>query len=442
MPGHVVDSGKKRFFKAVGIVLFLIAVAVVVGWNDARKEKVRADFSTFSLAASRVMFAGGDPYDKLQVMHNYKYFPVNAILLYPFSLVSVYAAQGMWFALNLGLLMWAISSLRQMLRPVRIPWWVYLVVALIMFRFVVMNFRLGQWNMSVFCLSIIGLRYILDNRWWGGVLLGLAVTLKFMPAIFFIYLATQRRWKDFSITLASVLFWVLMFPAIVLGPARTDELLRQYYTDSVERVNKMTSGHEVSSVSMHSTIYRAITPATLELKGIVYRANVLDLSYNQAASIAKIISAIFLGWFILWLMRQGKKREQINELGALLIIGLCYMAWFLAAPGVRHAQLVSTMPISLALVVAMHLVNNTTARRVLGTGIVMSVLLYSAPAEFKDKSRYNLMLEANGVLAWAMTVEFVMGIYAFYKVGIGPLPRRQWEVDEQGRSTLETLRYS
>src|SRR5690606_14273849 len=142
--------------------------------------------------------------------HHYKYFPANAILLQPFTWINIYVAQGIWFALSLGLVIWAFAALRAMLRPTKLPWWVYFITVAVSFRLITMNLRLGQWNTSVFCLSIIGLRYLHARRWWGGVLLGLAITLKFMPAIFLAYLAARRRWRDLLVTCAAVLFWVFL----------------------------------------------------------------------------------------------------------------------------------------------------------------------------------------------------------------------------------------
>lgn len=404
-------------------LILVIGAGIYVGVKDARKEKLRADFSTFSLAASRVMFSGGDPYDKEQVEHNYKYFPTNAILLWPFTLISVYTAQGIWYALNLALVIWAFVALRSMLRPIKIPWWVYILTLTISFRLIVMNLRLGQWNTSVFCLSIIGLQFILDGKRWGAWLLSLAITLKFMPVIFLGYFAVRRRWKDLGMTALATVFWIFILPLIVLGPSRTTELMQKYYSGSVSRVGQMTTGENVSSLSLHSTIYRALTPITVEIKDRYFRSNIVNLSRETAGNIAKGIGLIILVSGFMWMARQHRRDNEINPVGELLLIGLCYLMWFLAMPGVRHAQLISIIPLGFAIAAAIQITPERSTRVKLLAGYAFIFILYTSPAEFVDKTVYNNYLEASGVMSWGLVMHTILGLYAYYTCGHIPLRR-------------------
>jgi len=415
---------KSRCLFATHLAVWLViltTVAVYVARSDARREKLRADFSTFTLAASRVMFSGGDPYNKKQVLdHNYKYFPTNAILLYPFTKISVYAAQGIWFALNLGLLVWAFYSLRALLRGVRVPWWVYVLTLLVMFRIIMMNLRLGQWNTSVFSLSIIGMRYLLgQRRTAGSALVALAATLKFMPIIMLVYLLARRRWSDCAGVVVGLVFWIVILPVVILGPQRSVELMRQYRSDSAERITQMTEGREVSSVSVHSTIYRLVSPVQLELKGNIYQPNILDLSRETGAAIAKVISALFLAATALWLFAQYRRKDQANPLGELALISLCYATWFIAAPGVRHAQLISMIPLTFVIATALAQ-PQPRAQRLQITGLyVLIFVLYLLPSELADNTVYNQRLEAGGILALALLVHFGAGVFVYYKLGLG-----------------------
>src|SRR5690606_20106953 len=108
-------------------------------------DRIRKDFTQYSLAASRVMFDGQDPYDKDLVERNYKYFPTNAILLRPFINMPFYLGQGIWFAINLALLIGAFTALRSMLLPLKLPWYAYALVIAAGIRAINMNLRLGQW---------------------------------------------------------------------------------------------------------------------------------------------------------------------------------------------------------------------------------------------------------------------------------------------------------
>lgn len=392
--------------------------------GDRNRERVRKDFSTFTLAASKVMFSGENPYDKRLVEHNYKYFPTNAILLWPFIKIDVYSAQGAWFAINLGLLILAFYSLGYLVRPRKIPWWIYLLVIAISLRAINMNLRLGQWNTSVFCFSIIGLALLSKKKRPGGAaLLGLAITLKYMPVIFLAYFAVRGRWRDVAATAVAAASWILLFPLLIMGPARGAELLQQYVDVSSARIEKITQANETSSVSMYSTIYRTFTPAVIELKGINFRANVTHLQPETAAMISKSFGAIFLALFFAWIWRHTRGRSPSPE-EELLLLGLCYAAWFIAMPGVRHAQLISLIPLYYGILIAIYGAPRLNDKLLVSGGLAMAILLYLSTSELKNGSYYNLLLEANGVVSWGVAALFATGVVGARRSGrsINQLP--------------------
>ncbi len=428
--------------RRLAVPLFLVVLAVFIAVTDARKEKIRGDFSEFTLRASKVMMAGYDPYNKDYVGQNYKYFPTNALLVWPLSKVSVYVSQGVWFAINAGLLIWAFHSLKAMLRPIKIPWWVTFAALAITFRVIVMNLRLGQWNTSVFCFSIIGLRYLHDGaRTGGSLLLSLAITLKYMPVIFLAYLAARRRWKDLAATCAAAIFWILLFPAIVLGPSRTTELMQRFYKSSTERVEQMTSGQLVNSQSVHSAIYRTLSPVAQDNDGGIFYVNILNLPRDTAALIAKTFSFALLIAAIVWLSRQHRKALQINQVGTLLLIGLCYLVWYIAAPGVRHAQLIGILPLTFAIAAAASVTDDQRTRKILIAGLILVFVMFTSPAEIVEDTNYNRILEAYGILPLTLLVEIALGLYAFYRVGSGSFVSSSWEVRDDSHSLVGDPRY-
>lgn len=402
----------------IGVFTVIVIVAgILTGISDAHNERIRKDFTQYSLAASRVLFDGHNPYDRNLVERNYKYFPTNAILLRPFVNMPFYVGQGIWFAINLGLLFGAFAALRSMLLPLKLPWYAYALVIAAGIRAITMNLRLGQWNTSVFCLSIIGIALLYHSRRTvGSLCLGLAITLKFMPGIFLVYFAIRRRWRDLAMTALAALFWAFLFPMIIMGPTRGIELLENFRIASMDRIPKVTAANETSSVSMYSTIYRTLTPAPIELKGINFKTNLADLAPEQAARVAGVFGVIALivvfGWMFI-----ATRRGHVNHVGELLLVGLTYMAWFIAAPGVRHAQLISIVPAMFAIVAAMVYAGSPRLRWRIVFGFLFVTLAYVSTSEIVDKTRYNLYLEANGIVSWSLCGFALLLTWTFNRVG-------------------------
>jgi len=417
-PVDFAGTFKFKYGRIILVLLFLCGVAVYIARSDARKEKERGDFSSFSLAASKVLFSGGDPYDREQVNHNYKYFPTNAIVIYPLTLVSVYTAQGIWFALNLGLVIWAFASLRAMLKPIRIPWWVFVLTLVVVFRLLVMNLRLGQWNTSVFCLSLIGMRFLHEKRTVaGGGFLSLAIVLKFMPAILFLYLIAQKRWKAMGITVAGLLFWIFVLPAIAVGPSRTIELLTEFASNSTERVQKMTNDDEIGSLSFNSNIFRAMSPVRIEIKDVPYSVNTFGLPRDQGSQVTNLICGVLAVAFATWLIIASRNAVRINQYGHLVLIGLCYVAWYALAPGVRHAQLIGITPLVFALFSGLVIAGDKRTRLTIAIGAVLLFAMYTTPSEIIKGTLYNRMAEASGIIGYALVFHLLVGMYLFYSLG-------------------------
>jgi len=409
---------KSKYGRIVLVLLFLCGVAIYIGHSDARKEKLRGDVSSFSLAASKVLFSGEDPYDRAQVNHNYKYFPTNAIIIYPLTLVSVYTAQGIWFALNLGLIIWAFASLRAMLKPIHIPWWVFVLTLVVVFRLMVMNLRLGQWNTSVFCLSLIGMHLLSEKRLVaGGGFLSLAIVLKFMPAMLLLYLFAQRRWKAIGITVAGLLFWIFVLPAIAVGPSRTIELLTEFRSNSTERVQKITNDEEIGSLSFNSNIFRAMSPVKIEIKDVHYSVNAFGLPRDQGSQVTNWICGALAAAFAVWLIIASKDSERINLYGHLVLIGLCYMAWYALAPGVRHAQLIGITPLTFSLFAGLVIARDKRTRMTVAFGTALLFAMYTTPSEIVKGTVYNRVAEASGIIGYALVFHIFLGIYVFYKLG-------------------------
>lgn len=391
--------------RAALVPLILIAAAVFVSISDARRGRVRGDFTRFSLAASRALLQGENPYIKDNVGRNYKYLPTNAVLLFPLAPLPNHVAQGIWFACNTGLIIACVRRHRALLQGLRVPWWVLLIAFGMTFRLIWMNLKLGQWNLPVYCLALVGLEMLHRDRLRGALLVGLAATLKYMPAFFLLYFALRREWRKAGALAAAIVLWVFLVPGLVLGPLRHFELLGHFYTASTHRLHDISRGERSSSLSLRSTVYRMVSPVYIELENKHYYTNLFHLDRAQAARVADGVAlAVLMGTGALTFF-VVRRRPKLPPEGNLLLIGGWFLSFLMISPGVRHAQLLTLFTPTYA--VTALLVSPRVGKglkRTIAVSLPVVLVLITAPAEIIREARYQLLFEAWGSLAWATVI--------------------------------------
>jgi hypothetical protein len=336
-------AGKLSVRQWAFVAVTLLTVAIGISALDARKGRIRNDFTNYSLAASRVLFAGGNPYSKQETSgKNYKYFPLNATLLGPLTLVPIPVAQGIWTAINVGLLMWCFWLHRGAALPSRAPRWVWVASLAIVGSFIIKNLALGQWNTSVYCLTFAGLALARERPWKGAAVLGLAAALKYMPAFFILYFAVRRQWKAMFATALAMAFWVLIAPSLVLGPQRNIELLHAFRAKARDSYGKMTSKDSVVGQSLRSTLYAYLTPALKADDDNEHLIRVFNLPSATALLLVRTLSiALLAGVSALSAWRRARHPADPPVMW-LLEAGAWFLVILLISPEVRKAHLITT----------------------------------------------------------------------------------------------------
>lgn len=360
--------------KILAIAVGSIVLALLVTLYDARTGKIRADFTSYSLAASRVLYEGGDPYSAEEVGRNYKYFPINAVLLGPFTLFPVPLAQGLWFALNVVLLVWCFKRHYASAEPARVPYWVWAIALGISLRYLFENLKLGQWNTSVYCLAFIGWSFARRRPWVGAGLIGLAAALKFAPAFFALYYLAKRQWQTAVALVLSCVIWIVLLPAVILGPSRSTELLVTYSHKWNRLYSNMRNERFVHGYSLNATLYGYLTPAVREQTPF----NILNLAPQTAGIIVdSLMLLLLIGVFALSVSlgyNSVRHSEEASSLVALLEIGLWFMLLLAIPAEVRKAHLLTTFTPAFALAVS--LASGNVLRR--GKILILFSLILSA----------------------------------------------------------------
>jgi len=420
----------------ITLVLMWLALALLISVSDGVTGDLRRDFTSYSLAAAKTMYAGGNPYAREDSRGSYKYFPLNATLLWPFTKLPVPVAQGVWTATNATLLLVCLWAHRRLwAKDLRVPWWVWAIALGVALRFFVKNLRLGQWNTSVYCLSFLGLTLIYRGREYvGAALTALAAGLKYLPSFFVLFLLIRRRPRAAASMVAAYVFWVLILPTLVLGPQRHAELLRQYWTRATKQYQGMVSPEYTSSLSLRSTVMRMTSEVKPRLVDPdTYDVTIIHLPKDTARTLSEIVAYVVLGATVLvTVIATRREREAWGRLPAgpaptndmpvrplveLVLIGLWYTTFLMISPESRspHFLTLFTPAFAVATVLA-NCPAPPTIRRCTAIFLGAAVAFLLLSAEVFKHATYHLWASGLGAYAWAQVALWVAGVLTLFGI--------------------------
>jgi hypothetical protein len=198
--------------RAVGLGLasaILLSGLYFAGRSGSNPNVYSNDFNVYYRAASDVI-AGGDPYTRsLGDWTPYIYPPLLAELLVPLALLPLPVAAYLWFLINAAsivlvawlsvCLMTVNGSIGELSRHPGARIWEKAIAAgavVLVFRFVLDSFSLGQVNALVAALAIAHLySYSCGRKTVSVVLLAIAISIKLIPALLLVYHLAKLRLK-------------------------------------------------------------------------------------------------------------------------------------------------------------------------------------------------------------------------------------------------------
>jgi alpha-1,2-mannosyltransferase len=213
-------------------VILAIVVALASGIYFARQSgtnplKYENDFNVFYFAASELL-DGRDPYqESLHAWTPYLYPPVLAELMMPLALLPLPVAAYVWFLISLSAAVLAARmsaalagsrcdeeaitlpaaparpashGVRRFVALITDPAaqrsFIAVLVAVLLLRFILDNFKLGQVNLIITALAVAHVYcYATNRRRLSVAVLALAVAIKLTPALLLAYHLAKRRWR-------------------------------------------------------------------------------------------------------------------------------------------------------------------------------------------------------------------------------------------------------
>ncbi|MBN1518397.1 DUF2029 domain-containing protein [Candidatus Sumerlaeota bacterium] len=317
--------------------------------SDPAKWKIRGDLTNYSLAAAKLEKTGGNPYNVDELGKNYKYLPFNMMILAPLTIMPIPLAQGVWVGVNVMLLLLALQA-HQELSGKRFSKLAWIFMLLIAGRFIWDNIKLGQWNLPVYSLTVIGLWIILCKRktWLGALILGLGI-LKYMPVFFTVYFIAKRQWKTAGKLALALFFWVLIAPSLWFGPVHHYHMLKEWKQQGAARVDGMVSHNVLVGHSLMTSLQTLLCDEKIISGGYRHdsEAGSLNLSSKQAKTVAMTICGFFamITLALFWFSGDdvSPRPELLMELGAM------FMLLLICSPQARFAHLITTTTAILAL---------------------------------------------------------------------------------------------
>lgn len=206
---------------AIGLVAIVVCVQFIrltvhlkgdfdIHWESGRR-----------MVAGEPLYARQGGQDELG--HNYPYPPFWALVHTPFTCLPMHPAQLMIYPLIVLAGYVLIKTLNRLTEPHE-PLdenRLFLVVAGAVFfssRFLVRDMPECGVNLALVALSWLAVEFWIRRRdWAGGWCLGLAISLKCTPALFWAWFLWKRQWKMAGTTLIATVAFTLS-PVVLLGP--------------------------------------------------------------------------------------------------------------------------------------------------------------------------------------------------------------------------------
>jgi hypothetical protein len=212
----------KRKITSYPLAALLIIIFIILFVQSLEKGG-RADGNDFTsyLLASEALYGGENPYMADTPFH-YIYPLFLAFVIYPLTLLNYNIAGTIWFIINIMSFWFSLYFLRKILSGNGIVSkheniLIFTLLLIILFEPVQNHLLNGQVNFIVLLLSVLFIYYLNKNPYLSSLFLAAAVSIKIVPAILFLYLIIEKRFKELAFTIALIFIFTLLLPYLAAG---------------------------------------------------------------------------------------------------------------------------------------------------------------------------------------------------------------------------------
>lgn len=230
MSQYGLSTMERRLIPALAITA-LVSGFYFAGKSGSNPDAYGNDFNVYYHAAREVI-GGRDPFQRsLGDWTPYIYPPLLAELIIPLAVLPLPIAAYLWFLISVASVVAAASmSASLAFGDSRGPlnerasrrWAIAACSVMLVLRFVLDTFNLGQVNAVVAALAVAHIYfYERDRRGLSAVALVAAISIKLTPALFLVYHIAKLRVK-FAVACAALLIAVTAISLVPFGPRGLD----------------------------------------------------------------------------------------------------------------------------------------------------------------------------------------------------------------------------
>jgi len=210
--------------------VFWLTVALVVGiCAHTALFKRTPPYDVVTGAAQNVV-RGANPYAPNPQLDFFKYSPLAALLMLPFSILPDALGTFLLLSLQAGLFFWGLARWARaagypLERSVTMQW----IALASVFLDTTLSIQVGQWNVGIFALMLLGAaQYAEGKHAMSGLILSLGTNLKLFPFTLGLCLLTGFKKKFWGGFLGGLALWFLL-PSLVVGFRNNLRLLSHWY---------------------------------------------------------------------------------------------------------------------------------------------------------------------------------------------------------------------
>lgn len=225
------DAEVKRIKRLLGIVATVSVVGALLFWfattlrADGRHDMFNlVDVSVYR-AGAEALLQGRPLYEPVFGPLYFTYPPFAALLFLPAALVGDALLKGIWVVGSAALIAWVVTSVSRETRVEQFMTeatvWKFSIALAVVIDPVWVTIYLGQINLVILALVLADFLLIASGRRrrWGGILLGIAISIKLTPVIFVGLLIVLRQFR--AALMALLTFAATVLITLVLIPRTT-----------------------------------------------------------------------------------------------------------------------------------------------------------------------------------------------------------------------------
>lgn len=237
--------------------------------------------------------------------HDVPYPPFWALMHAPLSLMSVKTAQLLVYPMFLAALIGLVCVLRSLTREHfrldnKAVFWTATLTVVLSARYLIRDLPEVGVNLMLVAMSWAAVwLWTRKREWSGGLLLGLAISLKCTPALFWAWFLLKRQWKIAGVTAAAVIAFSLS-PLLVQGPdmfARCGDYWLRHALRGVTSEDPSIGVFgplQLQNMSLKSTLTRFLLELPKDHPGRADHVLYVDLLTLEAGTANQVIRAVLI----------------------------------------------------------------------------------------------------------------------------------------------------